>query len=115
MCWMGFKHYNSPFSLMFAGSVFFLFKWLPDSKLIGRISIWLAPSIFSVFLIHANTYGSDCFIRFERFLITDLGWNYYLACFTVAVSIFGICIFLDMPRRLVVRLIRATRLMGAER
>ena len=107
-CWIGFYHYSSPFALMFAGAMFYLFKRLPQHRIIdvlGRIAFILAPSMFPIYLLHTNVLGFEMLRMMEDYLIS-LGWNYYLMVFLVAAIIFSSCIVLDVPRRLVVGLLR---------
>ena len=126
MCWIGFYHYNSPFALVFAGSMFYLFKGkgnreeacrggLDDrvervetcsggdreSDCVGwfsRIVLAISPSMFSVYLLHTNAYGFEILRKVEDHLGSS-GWNYYAMSFVVAIGIFGLCVLLDMPRR----------------
>lgn len=106
-CWMGFYHYNSPFALIFAGSIFLLIKKakLPaivqhNTSALKEIVLWLGPSMFSVYLLHTNSAGFAFLRRMEDWMVAQ-GWNYYAMSFTVAISIFVGCIVLDLPRRIV--------------
>ena len=103
MCWSGLYHHNSPFCLIFAGSMFYLFKRMPaldNNKVVARIALWLGPSMFSVYLLHTNSWGFAALRRAEDYLM-GIGWNYYTMAFTVAIVIFVAGILLDMPRRLI--------------
>lgn len=103
ICWIGFYHYNSPFALLFAGSMFYLFKRLPNSYnkyFLNKIVLSISPSMFSVYLLHTNSIGFDLLRKAEDYLI-KMGWNYYLMAFVVAIGILIGCIALDIPRRMV--------------
>lgn len=113
MCWIGFYHYNSPFALVFAGSMFYLVKRAETCRWrerIGRVErveacrgSWLlaiSPSMFSVYLLHTNAYGFEMLRKVEDCLVAG-GWNYYAMAFIVAIGIFGLCVLLDMPRRVI--------------
>lgn len=101
ICWIGFYHYNSPFSLLFAGSMFYLFKRLPSldrHRFLSSIVFWISPSMFPVYLLHTNTRGFNALRRAEDYLMS-IGWNYYAMSFSIAIGIFVACILLDIPRR----------------
>ncbi len=106
-CWFGFYHYNSPFALIFAGSMFYLFKRMPclDGKgVMSKAVRALSPSMFSVYLLHTNVFGFNM-LRAAEDKLVGMGWNYYVMAFVVAVGIFVSCLVLDIPRRLLVGLV----------
>lgn len=119
MCWIGFYHYNSPFALVFAGSMFYLVKraetcrwrenW-PCRTCRGSWLLAISPSMFSVYLLHTNAYGFEMLRKVEDFLISA-GWNYYAMAFIVAIGIFGLCVLLDMPRRAIGWMVARKRLV----
>lgn len=100
-CWIGMGHYHSPFALVFAASVFFLFRRVNvrDGRL-ARCILWLSGSTFSIYLLHRAMLGSVFMRSVERTLIGNCGWNYYLVCLMVAVGYFLGALVLDVPRRL---------------
>ena len=99
-CWFNFMHYHSPFALIFAGSMFLLFKRLPiKNKLLSSTILFLAPSMFSVYLLHNSTMGMAWMQSVEDKLIATAAWNYYLVCFLVACGFFFGGLILDFPRR----------------
>lgn len=106
-CWVGFMHYNSPFALIFAGSMFLLVKRIENfnsilhliSQPLKKLVLFISPSMFSVYLLHNNTAGLTWLQQAEDYLIRDCDWNYYAACFLVAGCIFIGGILLDLPRR----------------
>ena len=66
----GLGRYSSPFSMIVAGGVFVLFeRVIRVPNWCGRLATLLAPSMFSVYLLHSD--GRDGFAlitQFERFL-----------------------------------------------
>lgn len=109
MCWIGFKHYNSPFALIFAGSLFFLIKRIkllssilhlitPLTPPLKTLVLFISPSMFSVYLLHTNNVGFA--LRRAECWMMEQGWNYYAMAFVVAGAIYVGSVLLDMPRRL---------------
>lgn len=99
-CWFNFMHYHSPFALVFAGSMFLLFKrLLIKNKVLSSAIMLAAPSMFSVYLLHNNTMGMVWLQSVEDKLIATAAWNYYLVCFLVASGFFFGGLVLDFPRR----------------
>lgn len=102
-CWIGFMHYNSPFALFFAGSLFLLVKKVGVGSgrwaAVGKFVTLISPSMFSIYLLHNNAAGLTWLRQAEDYLIRDSGWNYYAACFLVAICIFAGGVLLDLPRR----------------
>ena len=103
----GLGRYSSPFSIIVAGGIFVLFErviWVPNWC--GRLATLLAPSMFSVYLLHSDGHDGFALItKFEQFL-TGGGVNHYLACVLTAVVVFACCVLLDVPRRFVVWLMQ---------
>lgn len=109
-CWFGFCHYNSPFALVLAGSLFLLIKRinlansavpLPlISRTIKTLVLFISPSMFSVYLLHTNSAGLGLLRQVESRLM-EQGWNYYAMAFAVAGAIFVGGILLDLPRRMI--------------
>lgn len=100
-CWFNFMHYHSPFALVFAGSLFLLFKRLPIKEgAFASAILLLSPSMFSVFFLHANDMGFSWLCRIQDELIATKGFNYYLVSFLAALGFFVGGLILDLPRRL---------------
>lgn len=100
-CWVGLCHYNSPFALIFAGSIFLLVRKLEvRARSVERLVGWLGPSMFSVYLLHTNSAGLGLLRQVESRLM-EQGWNYYAMAFVVAGAIFVGGILLDLPRRVI--------------
>ena len=93
-------HYHSPFALTLAGSFFFLIKKIKISEknIFSKIAILLAPSMFSVYLLHNNAMGMAWLQYFEDRYIPR-GEGYYMICFIVAGTFFCVGVLLDSIRR----------------
>ena len=106
-CWIGFYHYNSPFALIFAGSMFYLVKRMPVANVggfVGKMILAISPSMFSVYLLHTNVLGFEMLRKMEDSLMAS-AWNYWLMSFTVSSVIFVVGVVLDMPRRFIVGIV----------
>ena len=97
--------YNSSFAVAFAGCAFLIIKRWNLSK--GRVWLRLAPSVFSVYFFHL---GSAVIGTGFMLAVADkLGW---LPCRFLALSVgacasFLLCIVADMPRRLLVFVLKS--------
>ena len=102
---IGFGNYNSPFAFALAAVYFLLFKRLRISSKLGTFVVWLAPSMFSVYLIHTNDVG-------VRFIlgIQDFCFGYFtnkMICIVLCGILVFICaLVLDAPRRLCVHILK---------
>ena len=99
-CWIGIMHYNSPAGLLFAGSIFLLFKRIKLPNWLEVVSVALAPSMFSVYLVHTNGVVFPFIHKIEKSLIVGYHVNYYVACMIVAVALFILGVIVDVPRRM---------------
>lgn len=88
----GVSYYNSVFALIVACVTFTLFLRLPEMKTISRISAFLAPSMFAVYLLH---------VSFDWEMIKRFG-----SCFSdstrgvcLGLTIFLVCCVADLFRR----------------
>ena len=101
-------------ALMFAG--FWSYAWIPsfivtcfafeffkNIKLplwLGNIFVFMAPSMFSIYLLHicnCNHLMAD----FERYCIEDVGMPFYIMVVVVTFVTFFICLSVDLLRRCV--------------
>ena len=71
---------------------------MPDC--LGRVCVWLGPSMFSIYLFHSHTAS---FVYMQRFEDCLLGAHLPLALMYVvtAVLVFLLCVVADLPRRLI--------------
>lgn len=97
--WFG--NYNSPVALLFVLCVFHLVKQIRLPNVMRRLMIFLAPSIFSVYILHANqrAYG------WMNGLVQQVPLPQALSFVLVALFVFVLCCLVDLPRRAVVGLI----------
>lgn len=92
--------YHSPFAIVLAACVFYLFCALPPPCLWGvRTATLISPSLFSVYLLHSHGHvGFPLIHRLESFasghMPIALG---YVVC---AFIVFVVCVAADIPRRL---------------
>lgn len=97
MC-LGFEDYNSPFSFSFAAICFYAFNQVQVPQKVGAVCVWLAPSMFSVYLMHSHGYAWDYLKCIESYLVGNrLPLSVVFLC--TASAIFGASVLLDMPRR----------------
>lgn len=100
---VGVSQYNSPFALMLALGVFLLVnrvKPMGGGKIVNVIS----PSMFAVYLYHTGPFFGV--IRtFEQYLVETYGLPILVTYFVMASVIFCGAIILDVPRRLVARML----------
>lgn len=99
---IGMANYNSPFAFIMAAALFLLFKRHVKA---GNWVGWLAPSMFSVYMLHSTKFGLTCMIRLEDVL---MGWKWpvYAMFLTVAGFVFAGCVAIDLARRGICRSLR---------
>lgn len=99
---MGLCSYCSPFSLAIGVIVFFAFYKSRIAHYIGKRLAWMAPSIFSIYLLHAHeSFGFRIISRFEDTLVAigvPLVFVYVISAFVI----FTAGLLLDIPRRLII-------------
>ena len=99
----GLCSYTSPFSLFIAISVFLLVKDNAVCNMIGRLSAWMLPSLFSIYLFHSKgEFGLQIMASLEDVLLAR-GIPLFVIYCIVAMCAFIAGILLDLPRRLGVR------------
>ena len=99
--------YNSPVGLILAIVVFLLCKDMQLPRWINCCVLAIAPSMFSVYLLHVNTFGMWVAIPaiVHKVEAYSNKWLAYLLC---AATIFSIGIMVDVVRRIVVCGIQGT-------
>lgn len=100
----GFRHCNSLFAFVFALSALLLIGRMQISNNIGKVLTFLAPSMFSVYLLHMPFQSS--FVVWERWIHAVTSFPHSLCQFLLACFVFVCAVCLDMPRRFVVWLAR---------
>ncbi len=105
---VGLGEYSSPFAVLLAATMFYVFKAIPFPQWVGTVASFLGPSMFSVYLLHSHGgFGFHLIKSAENILVDEKGINVYLVYFLVASSVFIGCTVLDMPRRFMSRLLRS--------
>ena len=96
--WLG--TYNSPFAVLFALSAFHLFKRrvvLP--RVVGRMVVWLSPSVFAVYVLHANECAYKVLAQLVDLLRTAMPT--WASLVLTAALAFAVCLVIDLLRRFV--------------
>lgn len=68
----------------------------------GGILAFLAPSLFSVYLIHTNVFGFSVITRLHVEL-ADCHVPMVVSCICIAVLVFVVCCMIDIMRRLLLK------------
>lgn len=100
---IGMGDYASPFATLLATTTFLLFKRMNLSAWGSRVVFALAPSMFSVYLLHTNQVGISFMLRVQEILLAG-GWvPLYLAFSLSALVIFVVAVLVDLFRRVLCR------------
>lgn len=97
---IGLANYNSPIALIMAAALFLLFK--RHVKAGAWVNI-IAPSMFSVYMLHSTLAGLTFICRTEDCLMAR-NWNMFVMFLAVSLLVFGVGVLLATARRLVVRI-----------
>lgn len=99
---IGFGKYSSPVSIVFIGAAFLLIVRQQLPCWVARISFFLAPSMFSVYVSHTNVGGFSLLRSIELHLL-DRHVAPFAVYFCTAVTIFIACVLMDLFfRRMVI-------------
>ena len=99
---IGTRDNNSPLAIALAVSIFLMFRGMVIQSFIGRISAFIAPSMFSVYLLHEGCNGQLSRILYNKYLFCDLGETLQLRLLSVLLSatiVMTICVCVDLVRR----------------
>ena len=108
MAAIGLGDYNSPFAIMIAGGMFFLVKHCGIPSWLGRVCVWLGPSMFAVYLMHSHGQGWGYLREIQDGLLlrnVPIGGAYLLT----ALVVFVVCIVADLPRRMAAILLKKVK------
>ena len=105
---IGLGDYNSPFAFALAATCFVLFKKIRLPAFLGKGILLIAPSMFSVYLIHTNGNGFK-FIKEWGCWMAEAGFGSVGTPVITAFVIFALALILDMPRRLLFAIINRIR------
>lgn len=99
LCWrIHLGDYSSPLSLAMASLVFFLFLRIKLKPQLERIILFIAPSMFSIYLIHTNKLGFTAIKELELLLVRH-GIPLLVTIPLTALSVFIVCLGIDLVRR----------------
>ncbi|MGN0886205.1 MAG: hypothetical protein ACI4RT_04320 [Candidatus Spyradenecus sp.] len=95
----GFYAYASPVAALLSGCTFLLFRRIPWPDWIGRVALWLGPSMFAVYLLHCNRVILPAFEPLEQAVMNALHCPRLIAYPLATLPIFALCLAIDLPRR----------------
>ncbi len=94
--------YASPFAILLGLMTFLLVLRLPISGRWGQLCSLAGPSMFAIYLLHANTFGIDLFHQGVNLFYVRGGLPLLLSLFITSIAAFLLFLLLDLPRRLFV-------------
>lgn len=102
---VGTRDYNSPLVLLMSVSLFGIFNKVDTFGRLGNVCVFLAPSMFSIYLIHEGCnryvsreiYNKYAYLNFSQSILGTL-----MSLVVAALIVFAICLLLDLIRRLFV-------------
>lgn len=89
---------TSPFTIVFAALLLVEFSQLSIKESIGKIVIFISPSMFSVYLIHTN-HGGLAILRRLIARGIDFGLTRWGSFVLASCTVFGLCLAIDLLRR----------------
>lgn len=95
--------YNSPVTILFTVLLFLLFERIKVSESYRRIINLIVPSLFAVYLLHTNSVGFELIEKVCKSHIVE-GMPRYISYVMCVSLVFGGCLILDCPRRLLSRI-----------
>ena len=98
----GLSRYSSPFAFTIAACGFFLFKGIKLPNYIGKIFIFLAPSMLGVYLIHCTDIGLSFIRMIKSYLINIYHYPNFVSCLVTSCLVFCIVLLADLARRLLI-------------
>lgn len=100
----GFYNYASPVAALLSGCCFLLFRRIPWPDWVGRVALWLGPSMFAVYLLHCNRVILPYFEPLEQAVMGLLHCPRLIAYPLATLPIFALCLAIDLPRRAILSL-----------
>lgn len=101
-CFGTLMEYSSPIILLLSVCLFTLFKKMRLPLAWGGVCGVIAPSTFSIFLLHGHRYGIHTLLKIEDWIIShgiSVTGSYIIA----AILVFLICLLLDVLRRVAIQ------------
>ena len=100
--------YIAPYTIAMALALLVLFEhFIVLPRWLCRLCVWMAPSMFGVYLLHGPTSFGKLFHRVPLQFLVERGFSPELAIVIAAVACFLICLVLDLVRRYSLRGIMA--------
>lgn len=99
LCVVGFAGYMSPFSMGLAVFAFVIFRKIDWPYWVAGSAIWLAPSMFAVYLFHSETEGRVVVKHLMDVFCSRYGVSVFVSQLMVAVVLYFGCILLDVVCR----------------
>ena len=96
--WFG--NYASPFSVLLAICVFYLFSRITISRRIGKIISFVAISMFPVYVLHQHPFFWDWLLEKAK-LAKESGYG-MMEMLSISLMVFAGCILFDLIRRFLV-------------
>ena len=99
ICGHGLECYASPAALLSSAGLFFAMKRIKWARKVGDKLLWMCPSLFSVYLMHAHKVpGFEIFAQIKQSVI-EYGMSDLIVWTVSSLIVFSACLALDMPRR----------------
>lgn len=102
--WLG--DYNSPFAVLQAIAIFEMFRRIRLPSAIGRVVFLIAPSVFAIYMLHGHP---SCFqwLTDQIAVLRQSEIPQWAACVLASTGLFFFSFVLDIPRRVLGRIIDA--------
>lgn len=84
---------------MVSAVVFERFRTMSVPSWLGKAAAFVAPSMFSVYLLHITGGGLKLMSQFETWMYEKVGVSLWLVFALTAIVTFILCIILDFVRR----------------
>lgn len=102
---LGLGGYASPFAIALAATTFYLFKELSLPVWAEKMVHLLSPSTLAIFLLHTSLVGFT-FIKYAEKILVEHHVPLLFVYLLTALTIFTACLLIDIPRRLLLLLLR---------
>lgn len=104
----GFYHHSSPLSFLYISCLFTLVKKVRLPSLMEHVVACIAPSVFSIFLIHGTSGGHRFYSWLCGWMIVDCAAPPMVSYLVVALIVFVLCLLMDLLRRVIIEGLRHT-------
>lgn len=105
--------YIAPYTIAMSLALFILFeRFIVLPQGLCRLCVWMAPSMFGVYLLHGPTSFGKLFHRVPLQFLVERGFSPELAIVIAAVVCFVICLALDLMRRYAIIRLKGFKVEG---